>query len=110
MHLITLDVQYLFTTNNVWALILDEQRWKFVGSTLVNKAGTWKSNSSWARREQKEVTRNGQSVKTFILENVSKAKYMTNLGKLTSDEGKAQTWREVNEDKQGFFILEVFLV
>ena len=33
---------------------------------------------------------------------------MTNVGKLTSNEGKAQTWKEVNEDGQGFFILEVF--
>ena len=34
---------------------------------------------------------------------------MTNVGKLTSDEGKAQTWKEVKEDgDQGFFILEVF--
>ena len=32
---------------------------------------------------------------------------MTNVGKLTSNEGKAQTWREVPED-QGFFTLEVF--
>ena len=34
---------------------------------------------------------------------------MTNVGKLTSDEGKAQTWREVKAPgDQGFFILEVF--
>ena len=83
--------------------ILDEQRWRLVGSTLENKAGTsfWKTSDIWAKREEMDGT--------YLLENVSKAKWLTRSGKLTFNKDKAQFWKEVNKDADGFFTLEVYL-
>ena len=46
---------------------------------------------------------------TYLLENVSKAKWLTRSGKLTFNKDKAQFWKEVNKDADGFFTLEVYL-
>ena len=45
---------------------------------------------------------------TYLLENVSKAKWLTRSGKLTFNRDKAQFWKEGNKDAEGFFTLEVF--
>ena len=86
-----------FTSN------LDKQLWKLEDGTLINKAGVWKSNSNWKKRTEED------NENIFILENVSKAKFMTASGKLTSDVNKAQLWKEVQyENDSQYFYFEIY--
>ena len=82
-------------------MILDNQRWRFNGSfTLESKAEIWKSNSTWKKQDEEDGK--------YIIKNVSKGKFLTRSGKLTSNEQKAQIWREVNKDNEGYFTLEAY--
>merc|ERR1712083_596780 len=53
----------------------------------------------WAKSEQID--------NKYILENVSKGKFMDSSGKLVSDKSKAQIWIEGDLDPEGYFTLEV---
>ena len=73
---------------------------KSVGSTLENKAGIWKSSSSWRKVENADGT--------FIIENVSKAKFLSKSGRLISNKNEAQIWEEI---KKGEYVaLKIYTV
>ena len=92
-------------------VIIDEQKWKLESGILKNKKGAsfWHTNSSWMLAEEVTVEdTEGETIKTFFIENVSKAKWLTRTGKLTFNKNKAQIWKEVKKDAEGFFTLEVY--
>ena len=91
--------------------IIDEQKWKLESGILKNKKGAsfWHTNSTWMIDDEETVVdTDGETIKTFLIENVSKAKWLTKTGKLTFNKNKAQIWKEVNKDDDGFFTLEVY--